>query len=148
MSVYTDLESILDNGGETCDRYTLSFHTYDESTDESEFFMYGASENPFHPQGFGQFVGDGSFPDTDENPEIGLPVDRADVPEAVQRLIAQIEAQGTWETITCELCDESAKADDAIHTEDGFTVGECCHDQLRVTGYETEHDSEVFYHVN
>ena len=146
MSVYTDLESILDNGGETFDRYTISFHTYDDVTDESEFFCYGASENPFHPQGFGQHAGDYSFPDTDENPEIGQPVDRSDVPEQVQKLIAQIEAQSTWETVTCDLCDDQAKADDAIHTECGATVGECCHDQLRVVTCDEQ--GESWYYVN
>lgn len=91
MSKHTTLESILDNGGETLDRYTISFHTYNDVTDESEFSMFAASENPFHPLGFGQYVGDVSFPDTDEHPKIGLPVGRLDVPEAVQRYIAQIE---------------------------------------------------------
>ena len=91
MTIHTTLESILDNGGETLDRYTISFQTYDDVTEESEFSMYGASENPFHPQGFGLYVGEGSFPDTDENPGIGLPVDRSDVPDAVQRYIAKIE---------------------------------------------------------
>ena len=57
MTIHTTPESILDNGGETLDRYTISFHTYNDVTDESEFSMYGASENPFHPQGFGLYVG-------------------------------------------------------------------------------------------
>lgn len=146
MSVQTDCTSILDNGGETLDRYTISFETYDDATEESEFFCYGASENPFH--GFGQHCGDYSFPDTDENPEIGLPVARHDLPEPVQRLIDQIEKQGTFETVICELCDETARDDESIVTEDGFTVGECCRDELRVTGYTTEHDSETFYYAS
>ena len=73
------LISVLDNGGETFDRYTISI-LYGE-----EFAMFGASENPF--QGFGQYVGDGCFPDTDENPEIGLPVDLEDLPEGVQKYV-------------------------------------------------------------
>lgn len=40
---------VFDNNGETFDRYTI----LDKSTGE----MYGASENPFHPQGFGQYCG-------------------------------------------------------------------------------------------
>lgn len=144
MSIYTDLESILDNGGETLDRYTISFHTYDDVTDESTFSMYGASENPFH--GFGQYVGDGSFPDTDENPEIGLPVDRSDVPEAVQRYIAQIEAQGTIETATCDLCGEQADSAEMIHTEDGYAVGECCHDLLRAVHCDKQ--GETWYYAS
>lgn len=41
--------TILDNGGATFDRYTIIERTTGE--------MIGASENPFHPQGFGQFCG-------------------------------------------------------------------------------------------
>ena len=40
---------ILDNGGETFDRYTI----IDRNTGE----MVGASTNPFHPLGFGQYCG-------------------------------------------------------------------------------------------
>jgi len=81
------LYSVLDNGGETFDRYTLSF--LDPETGES--MCYGASENPFHPQGFGQYVGDYLFPYTDENPNVGLPIPESDLPEQVQKLIKQIE---------------------------------------------------------
>jgi hypothetical protein len=81
-----DLISVLDNGGETFDRYTLSF-----ISDDGESFMYGASENPFHPQGFGMYVGDGGFPDTDEFPSIGLPVQVHELPLQVQILITQLE---------------------------------------------------------
>lgn len=40
---------ILDNGGETLDRYTI----INEETGD----MIGASEQPFHPLGFGQYCG-------------------------------------------------------------------------------------------
>lgn len=40
---------VLDNGGETFDRYTI----IDKVTGD----MIGASDNPFHPQGFGQHFG-------------------------------------------------------------------------------------------
>tara|TARA_R110000851_G_scaffold130223_1_gene263709 strand:- start:84 stop:344 length:261 start_codon:yes stop_codon:yes gene_type:complete len=83
------LISVLDNGGSTFDRYTLSFI----SEDGDESFMYGASENPFHPCGFGMYVGDGGFPDTDENPSIGLPVCRYSLPKQVQNLITQLESE-------------------------------------------------------
>ena len=39
---------ILDNGGKTFDRYTIINKDGD---------MFGASVNPFHPQGFGMFCG-------------------------------------------------------------------------------------------
>lgn len=40
---------VLDNNGETFDRFTI----IDKSTGD----MIGASERPFHPLGFGQFCG-------------------------------------------------------------------------------------------
>ncbi len=40
---------VLDNKGETFDRYTI----IDKRTGD----MIGSSENPFHPQGFGQYCG-------------------------------------------------------------------------------------------
>lgn len=75
------LLSVLDNGGETFDRYTISILYGDESC------MFGASENPFHPQGFGMYVGDGGFPNTEENPDVGLPVEFSDLPKDVQKYI-------------------------------------------------------------
>lgn len=39
---------ILDNKGETYDRYTIILSDGD---------CYGASDNPFHPMGFGQYCG-------------------------------------------------------------------------------------------
>ena len=38
---------VLDNGGETCDRYTIIFR---ETAD-----IYGCSSNPFHPMGIGGY---------------------------------------------------------------------------------------------
>ncbi len=40
---------VLDNNGDTFDRYTI----IDKRTGD----MIGSSENPFHPQGFGQHCG-------------------------------------------------------------------------------------------
>jgi hypothetical protein len=40
---------ILDNGGETYDRYTI--------VNLSDGDMIGANETPFHPMGFGQYCG-------------------------------------------------------------------------------------------
>lgn len=39
---------IYDFGAEHLDRYTIVINGVD---------MYGASENPFHPMGFGQYLG-------------------------------------------------------------------------------------------
>ncbi len=46
---HTNKLVVLDNGGLTFDRYTI----IDKSTGD----MIGASDNPFHPLGFGQFCG-------------------------------------------------------------------------------------------
>ena len=83
----TTLLSVLDNGGKTFDRYTLTF-----VGDEGGLFMYGASDDPFHPQGFGQFAGEGGFPDTDEFPEIGLAIDWHELPAQVKKFVEYIES--------------------------------------------------------
>lgn len=81
------LVSILDNGGATIDRYTISvLH------DDGNASCYGACDNPFHPMGFGQYCGDYTFPDTDENPHVGQPVTLASLPEPTQRYVAQLLA--------------------------------------------------------
>jgi len=41
---------IFDNNGETFDRYTIIL--------KEDASIYGSSENPFHPQGFGQYCGE------------------------------------------------------------------------------------------
>jgi len=43
---------IYDNGGNTFDRYTVIYMNYPERN--GLFTCLGMSENPFHPQGFGQ----------------------------------------------------------------------------------------------
>ena len=42
---------VYDNGGKTFDRYTVA---YMDETNGVFVQMLGMSENPFHPQGFGQ----------------------------------------------------------------------------------------------
>ena len=48
--------------------------------------------------------------------------------------------------VTCDLCDKIAEGDGAVHTEEGYTVGECCHDELRTMCYDLQ--GETFYYVN
>lgn len=43
-----------DNGGDTCDRYTVVFTGRYKKGVSREFMYLGMSEKPFHPQGFGQ----------------------------------------------------------------------------------------------
>jgi len=47
----------------------------------------------------------------------------------------------------CYLCESTCEGSEMVTTECGKDVGECCVSDLVVTGYETEHDSETFYHI-
>lgn len=80
------LYAVTDNGGDTLDRFSLWFMSDDGP------FVYGASEYPFHPCGFGQYCGDLSIDTDDYDGEVGDLVDQYTLPEDVQRLINQIEA--------------------------------------------------------
>jgi hypothetical protein len=49
---------IYDNGGKTFDRFTAVYMDHPERAGFYKTGLYaarGMSENPFHPQGFGQF---------------------------------------------------------------------------------------------
>lgn len=72
----------FDNGGETFDRYTLCFEG------EDWCYAYGASEDPMHPCGFAQFLGE-----FDRLPELGRPVAFDDLPEKVQAFVRMIERE-------------------------------------------------------
>jgi len=53
------IHSIYDNGGETCDRYTVYYGgrgtvRFDARTGKQIRMCVGMNEAPFHPQGFGQ----------------------------------------------------------------------------------------------
>jgi len=73
-----------DNGGKTCDRYTIVFTGRYKS--RSECLYIGASSAPFHPQGFGQH---GSAPSAIDSPRyshLGRKVKFATLPKDVQTL--------------------------------------------------------------
>lgn len=74
---------VYDNGGETADRYT--FCIVDSETGDTQWF--GASEDPFSPQGFGQYVGDGG--QVSEGEHLGKKIKIAELPDAVQKYITQ-----------------------------------------------------------
>lgn len=77
------LYRVIDNP-DYFDRFTLCF-----ASNEGPF-VYGASENPYHPQGFGQYGGDMYFgPDQ----TLGEEIPRDELPEPVQRLVASIEGE-------------------------------------------------------
>ena len=67
---HTNKLVVLDNGGLTFDRYTI----IDKSTGD----MIGASDNPFHPLGFGQFCGN-----------VGKVIEFDTLPDDVQKFAKQ-----------------------------------------------------------
>ena len=76
---------IYDNGGKTCDRYTVIYTPY--TLDGDTYFPYvGMSEAPFHPQGFGQH-GELRHRYTRQAGE--RCIDFEQLPEACQRLVRQ-----------------------------------------------------------
>ena len=78
------LVAAFDNGGKTFDRYTLIFE------DEYCLQVYGASENPTHPQGFGMYAGQ-CYPRDLLHYE--NPVDFDALPEKVQAFVRMIERE-------------------------------------------------------
>lgn len=71
---------ILDNGGKTVDRYTLIFY----NEDRGDYSFWGASENPMHPLGFGQYGGEMSREDVAELLEdgrAGTPISAFELPK-------------------------------------------------------------------
>lgn len=80
------IHSIYDNGGKTFDRFTVFYKgrgTLDHKTQGTFRFCVGMSENPFHPQGFGQH---GSGMPGKHN---GKRIKFEDLPEQCQRLVKQ-----------------------------------------------------------
>lgn len=78
---------IYDNGGKSYDRYTMIpprwAHSYREQNRFGLFEAIGASENPFHPQGFGQHV------TATPGPHLGQRIHWDALPVDVQRFARQ-----------------------------------------------------------
>ena len=75
-----------DNGGKTCDRYTVVFPGRYRHKSRSECLYLGASSEPFPPPGFGPH---GSAPSAIDSPRyshLGKKVKFATLPEDVQKL--------------------------------------------------------------
>jgi hypothetical protein len=76
---------IYDNGGETFDRYTLVTKNLDLSHEND---YYGFSENPFHPQGFGQSCG--NHPMERSYKHLGKLITIKDLPDQARKYVRQI----------------------------------------------------------
>lgn len=73
-----------DNGGKTFDRYTIVPPRWaKEEREHNGFNTIGASEQPFHPQGFGQHT------TVMPGPHLGKRVRWADLPADVQKFARQ-----------------------------------------------------------
>lgn len=75
-----------DNGGKTCDRYTIVPPRWAKEERERQpglFTAIGASERPFHPQGFGQHSA--AMP----GPHLGKRIRWDELPPDVQKFARQ-----------------------------------------------------------
>ena len=71
---------VYDNGGKTCDRYTVVYMAEREHS-ANTFSAVGMSETPFHPQGFGQHCT--AMP----GKHLGKRIMFSSLPDACQRLV-------------------------------------------------------------
>ena len=76
---------VQDNGGETCDRYTITFKAIRVPHVGLIYPYLAASDNPFHPQGFGQH-GEARY-DLSTNKNIGKRIAFDELPEDVKRFV-------------------------------------------------------------
>lgn len=76
-----DRVRIWDNDGETCDRYTAVYITQPVEGKSGQFYAVGMSENPYHPQGFGQHC------ECEPGDHLGTEIEFDQLPEPCQRLI-------------------------------------------------------------
>lgn len=83
---------IYDNGGETFDRYTIVNPTPWNCRGQSVYIYAGSSENPFHPQGFGQHGETvGHRVDKPGSQHLGRKVkDHSKLPDAVRRFACTV----------------------------------------------------------
>ena len=78
-----------DNGGETCDRYTVCFTgNYTNKTSGSHLYV-GMSGEPFHPQGFGQHGENRDPIDYPRYGHLGKKIKFDDLPMDCQSLVMQ-----------------------------------------------------------
>ncbi len=78
-----------DNGGRSIDRYSIAITGMQSARGVPYTYWLGASENPFHPQGFGQHEGEIMTREffRSRYTHLGHPVGLLDLPPDVQRFI-------------------------------------------------------------
>ena len=75
---------VYDNGGKTIDRYTLKVESENEP---GKVDYYGFSDNPYHPQGFGQYAG--SYDRPRSYSHLGKLIPVASLPENAQLFVKE-----------------------------------------------------------
>ena len=75
---------IYDNGGASVDRYTLVVPSIDEP---GKLDMYGFSDAPYHPQGFGQYAG--AYHRMGSYSHLGKLIQFDDLPDQAQRYVRE-----------------------------------------------------------
>ena len=76
---------IYDNGGKTFDRYTFVFPSLDVPRNND---YYGSSEDPFYPQGFGQYAG--NYPFERSYKHLGKLIPPESLPDQARKWFEQI----------------------------------------------------------
>lgn len=79
-----DLVCVYDDGGKTCERYTVCFletSFVQRATGRKAYVFVGMSQNPFHPQGIGQHG------ECEIGRHLGKRIRFADLPEDCKRLV-------------------------------------------------------------
>jgi hypothetical protein len=81
---------IYDNGGKTCDRYTIIFlqRKTRYTTDGQLYEALASSDNPFHPLGFGHHV-ECLAPSKQSGKFLGKKIKFTDLPEQVQQFVEE-----------------------------------------------------------
>ena len=74
-----------DNGGKTYDQYTVVYTGNYQGRNGCDYV--GMSENPFHPQGFGQHGWDSNVIDYPKYSHLGKKIRFEDLPENCQLLV-------------------------------------------------------------
>ena len=70
---------VYDNGGKTLDRYTVIY--IDQKENSALYAAVGMSQNPYHPQGFGQHC------TATPGRHLGLRILFSDLPDACKHLV-------------------------------------------------------------
>jgi len=82
---------VYDNGGKTCDRYTVVYTgRYQGYAPGSKYFLVaGMSGAPFHPQGFFQHSECSGIPDRPKYAHLGKKIKFQDLPADCQKAVLQ-----------------------------------------------------------